>query len=98
MVRGKTTTLCRSRDEPGGVKAQRRSFNAVFGAWLGARIFSQAFAAVTQFAGRSKAQAHCLRSGGLAPRSLSRVHNPDWQTVFCFVARRSEAVKLERRN
>src|SRR5437899_6915584 len=22
MVRGKTTTLCRSRDEPGGVKAQ----------------------------------------------------------------------------
>src|SRR5437773_12146047 len=25
MVRGKTTTLCRSRDEHGGVKAQRRT-------------------------------------------------------------------------
>src|SRR6266496_1074405 len=25
MVRGKTTTLCRSRDEPGGVKAPRRT-------------------------------------------------------------------------
>ena len=29
--------------------------------------FSQLFAAETQFAGRYKPQAHCLRSGGLAP-------------------------------
>jgi hypothetical protein len=36
--------------------------------------FSQVFAPQTQFAGRSKTQAHC--SGGLALRSLSRVNNP----------------------
>src|SRR5439155_26410291 len=78
MVRGKTTTLCRSRDEPGGVKAQRRTASMPSLVLGSALAFSQAFAAVTQFAGRSKAQAHCLRSGGLAPRSLSRVHDPGY--------------------
>jgi hypothetical protein len=35
------------------------SLNAVFGAWFGDRIFSQAFAPAARFAGRSKAQTHC---------------------------------------
>jgi len=35
-----------------------------------ALAFSRAFAPQTQLAGRLKAQAHCLRSGGLAARAL----------------------------
>jgi hypothetical protein len=30
MLRGKTTTLCRSRDEPGGAKAQKRKASMTF--------------------------------------------------------------------
>ena len=43
---------------------ETNSFNAVFGAWFGARVLSQAFAPQTQFAGRPKAQAHCLALEG----------------------------------
>src|SRR5207237_2759712 len=75
MVRGKTTTLCRSRDEPGGVKAQRRTASMpslVLGSALA--FFPRHSLQQLSLQGRSKAQAHCLRSGGLVPRSLSRVH------------------------
>jgi hypothetical protein len=44
-----------------------KSFNGVFGSRHAARIYSQLLAPEAQFAGRCKAQAHCLRSGGLAP-------------------------------
>ncbi len=37
--------------------------------------FSQASALQTQPEGPTKAQAHCLRSGGLAPRLLPRANN-----------------------
>jgi hypothetical protein len=40
------------------------------------RAFFKAFVPQIVLAGRSKAQAHCLRSGGLALRSASRVNNP----------------------
>jgi hypothetical protein len=48
------------------------SFNAFFGAWLGARVFSQALAPETQFAGCSKVKAHSLALEG---SSLDRPHH-----------------------
>ena len=57
-------TLRRSRGERGRARHGEYSFNAVFGAWLVARLFSQAFAAATQFAGRSKVQTYCLALEG----------------------------------
>jgi hypothetical protein len=47
------------------------NFNAVFGAGLGARAFSQALAPPTQFAGRSKPRTHCLALEG---SPLDRAH------------------------
>jgi hypothetical protein len=46
-------------------------FNAVLGVWLDVRIL-KGVAFHIGFAGRSKSQACCLHSGGLAPRFLSR--------------------------
>jgi hypothetical protein len=48
--------------EERGTEANR--FNAAFDARLDACLFSQAFAPETQFADRSKAQAHCLALEG----------------------------------
>jgi hypothetical protein len=57
-------TLCRSRGEPG--RARHRGEQVQCRLWCSARCspFSQAFAPETQFAGRSKAQAHCLAPEG----------------------------------
>ena len=57
-------TLCRSRGEIGGARHRDEQFQAVFGARIVARVFSQAFAPETQFAGRAKAQTHCLALEG----------------------------------
>jgi hypothetical protein len=57
-------TLCRSRGEPG--RAIHGGEKLQCPVWCSARRwpFSQAFAPQTQFAGRSKAQAHCLALEG----------------------------------
>jgi hypothetical protein len=57
-------TLCRSRGEPG--TARHGGEQVQCRVWCSARRlpFSQAFAAKTQFAGRSKAQAYCLALEG----------------------------------
>ena len=55
-------------------------FNAVFGARIVARVFSQAFASETQFAGlssevegpRAKAQTHCSRLQGSRPEPVRK--------------------------
>ena len=39
-------------------------------------VFFSGVRSTTQFAGRSELQAYCLRFGGLARQSLSRVNNP----------------------
>ena len=78
-------TRCRSRGEIGGARhrpVQRKSkgtnsFNAVFGAWFVARVFSHPFAPETQFAGLREVEGPLQgtnplpRSGGLR-RELSR--------------------------
>ena len=46
------------------------TFNDVYDAWPCARIVSQVSAQDLTLAGRLKVEAHCLRSGGLVPRSL----------------------------
>ena len=56
--------VCRSRGEPGGERHIANSFNALFGARLGARPFYHGFAPKLQFAGRSKPEAHCLALQG----------------------------------
>jgi hypothetical protein len=64
-------TRCRSRGEPG--RARHRGEQVQFRVWRSARRlpFSQAFAPENQFAGRSKAQAHCLALEG---SPLDRFH------------------------
>ena len=75
----------RSRGEPGKAKAQtcpersrRRRTNSRPSLVLGSALaFSPGVRSRNQLAGRSKAQVHCLRSGGLAPRWSARVNSPD---------------------
>ena len=57
-------TLCRSRGEIGGARRRDEQFQCRL--WCSARRspFSQAFGLEPQFAGRSKAQTHCLALEG----------------------------------
>jgi hypothetical protein len=57
-------TLCRSRGEFRGARHRDEQFQCRL--WCSARRspFSQALAPETQFAGRSKAQTHCLALEG----------------------------------
>jgi hypothetical protein len=65
-LRGKTTTECRSRDEPGGAKAQRRTVAMTFMMLSRAlELFSRHLLQILRLQAASKAQAYCLRSGGL---------------------------------
>jgi hypothetical protein len=67
MLRVKTTTQCRSRNELGGAKAQRRTASMTFLMLDRALELFSGIRFRTLFAGRLEAQAHCLRSGGLVP-------------------------------
>ena len=76
MLRGKVTTLRRSRGGPEGAKAQSRKLPMPW-LYLARRSrFFQVCTLETHFAGRSKVQTHCLRSGGLAPQSPFTVNIP----------------------
>jgi hypothetical protein len=78
MLRRRPRTLCRSKGEPGGVKTSRRTASMKSLVLDSLLALSQASALQLCSAGRSKAQSHCLRSGGLALRSPSPVNNPGW--------------------
>jgi len=56
-------TLCRSRVESGGAKAQRRKVSMPYLVLGSPTAVLPVFAQTPQFAGHSKAEAHCLRSG-----------------------------------
>ena len=64
-------TLCRSRGEIGRARHRDEEFQCRL--WCSGRrsLFSQAFALATQFAGRAKAQTHCL---ALESSPLDRPH------------------------
>jgi len=73
MPREKITTqrlAWRSRGESGETKARRRTVSTAFicSAW---RSHFAAICGRNSACGRYKAEAHCLRSEGLAPRPLA---------------------------
>jgi len=72
IVQGKADALRGSRGEPGGAKAQKRCVSMSFMVTARRSHFFQASAPENPLAGRTQAQVHCLRSGGLAPRSAIR--------------------------
>ncbi len=57
-------TLSRSKGEPGGARHRDEQFQCLLGCSARRSPFSRTFAAQTQFAGRYKAQAHCLALEG----------------------------------
>ena len=74
MVTGENYDHVSAKGEAGGAKAQMRTvsmLSLVLGSPLA--VF-RTFASETQLAGHPTAQAHCLRSGGLALSSPSQMN------------------------